>query len=512
MADYDMNDNQTSSPFDAIVNPLAHAGVDPEYARMHPDIIPTMMRGVPRSQAAQSNETSSAPTPASPNPASPSPAVPASVSPSGTSGSNFFQQGMEGQLRNAQAAEKTVSKMGDPTDELAKEQALAEKIRAESMPVNPRDAQGKVLHGGTDAQGNPLPNYRPSVGQRIMRGIQGFERGGIAGAIAAPYGDPSKQYERDVAQRQATAAADTGSLNEMARRFKESSDRMSALSKEQRDVSTAYKDVTSGQTAEEAAQNKGTVEQAQAILDREKAGWGPGGGKAPTTAEGVVARSAMLLYPDDPAAQVKYVRDNQFMDANTAGRMAEAQARLAEATANAAARRDDAAANRANQAFMRYQSQLATHGAKMSAIDTKTQDKWKTFQNDYDNELYGKVDSSTGERTGGVADKKDTDPDKQRVVNKYAQQRAALQKSIDDEYARNPEPVAPPELSGPAQSPAAPATQGVAPTTPPRAQGGNQQKAQTAPKITQFPTKALVGGKEVTVTGINPKTGKYIVQ
>src|ERR1017187_10344247 len=374
-----------------------------------------------------------APSPSGTAPApSPTPAPPAAVSPSGQPTADYFRQGMEGQLRNAQAAEKTVASM--PTTDTASA-AIQDKYSKVATPINPYDPQGKVL-----------PEYRPSVGQRVLRGVRSFAQHGVLGPLGANYGAPNSEYQHEEAARQMQEKGLGGQLAASRAAFKESSDRLTAISKEQRDASTSYKDVTSGQTAEEAAQNKGTEETAKAELELYKASGG--GAKAPTTAEGFVVANAAKMFPDDPQKQYEYVKTHQFVDANTDARVKEAYARLAEVQGNAAANRDQRQQNNVNNAFQRYQMELLTHGSRKSALDTKTQGEWSKFQDDYDTELYGKIDPTSGERTGGVSDKKDGDPAKQRVVSKYEQRRKDLVQNTDNAYKSLKEPEMPPILQG----------------------------------------------------------------
>lgn len=427
-----------------------------------------------------------------PNPAPvtvPGGVAPAAVSPSGdanasavapaSSGSPWapwVQKGLEAQERNLQQAEKTQEQYPDVTQENQREQAAFEKQQAD---VSKLASDLRVTDPNSPDRGKLLPEYRPTAGQRVKRGLQAFARGGLRGVLDANYGAPNRAGQQELRAEQGAVAADQATLGELRKRFEDTTGRLKAQSTEERANATAAADIAKGATAQETAENKGTLEHAQMLLDTAKAGWG--NGKTPTTAEGIVAKAALEMYPNDPKAQVKFVRDNQFVDANTAARMAEAQAAHAQTLAAAQANHDNALMARENQAYMQYQTQLAQHGTKVAALTQSATDRWKKFQDDFDNEFYGKVDPSSGERTGGVSEKKDSDPDKQRVLNKYNADKASLQNAIKAEFDAEPTPKPPPAyadyLAGNAQ----------APTLPNR--GGSTVPAAVSPSGTAQPVR-----------------------
>lgn len=144
-----------------------------------------------------------------------------------------------------QRAYEQMAALPNVGDELAQEKALEEKRAQDAAYINPRDAQGKVL-----------PEYKASVWDKIRRGLEGFQRGGIIGAATAPYGAPGPKYQRAVDQQTKTVAADDQSLQEMARRFKESQQAAIGNAKE-----------LTGIAAEDRA-NRPTAEKTEQVIDR----------------------------------------------------------------------------------------------------------------------------------------------------------------------------------------------------------------------------------------------------
>jgi hypothetical protein len=250
MADFDLS---------SVVSPMQAAGLDPQDPRALA-LFKNLAGGgigtpsadnpaVPSTSRVMPPPSGTAPAP------SPTPAAPAAVSPSGQPTADYFKQGMEGQLRNARAAEKTVASM--PTTDTASA-ALQDKYSKVATPTPLYDANGKMLS-----------DYRPSVGQRILRGLR-------QGPLRADYSAPNSDYQHLEAARVGQEKGLGGQLAASRAAFKESSDRLTAISKEQRDASTSFNDVTKGATAEEAAQNKGEELTAKTALEMYKASGGGG--------------------------------------------------------------------------------------------------------------------------------------------------------------------------------------------------------------------------------------------
>ncbi len=141
-----------------------------------------------------------------------------------------------------------------------------------------------------DAQGNLLSNYRPSVGQRILRGVAGAGRGflesGLMGAAAgaidprstysrdnpsrqyAGYGDPNKAYQTAEQQRQGQLAAETQNLADSRKAFQDrltaTKDRLAA----QRIAGQSYHEA--GQVANEDEKNQITQQEANTKAQTEQ--------------------------------------------------------------------------------------------------------------------------------------------------------------------------------------------------------------------------------------------------
>jgi hypothetical protein len=127
--------------------------------------------------------------------------------------------------------------------------ALDTKILQEHRPTQMRENRpdgdmgvgtGKILHGGTDADGKPLPNFQASMGRRILRGLRGAGVGlalhGIPGALygaispgAEPggkaYGAPNEKYDQAEADRTATLAYDEAARPAMTESLKSAIER-----------------------------------------------------------------------------------------------------------------------------------------------------------------------------------------------------------------------------------------------------------------------------------------------
>jgi len=85
-----------------------------------------------------------------------------------------------------------------------------------------QEAQAKRAQDLRDpATGKLLQEYRPSIGQRIVRGLEGFARGGVRGALDAKYGAPNQAGQQELRREDSDIAMGQQSLAEQARRFKE---------------------------------------------------------------------------------------------------------------------------------------------------------------------------------------------------------------------------------------------------------------------------------------------------
>lgn len=105
---------------------------------------------------------------------------------------DYAAAGFAGELRNLQQGDRTARMMEAQPSEAATIAPLQSTLAAASVPVDKRAKE-----------------YRPSVGQRILRGVQGYMRGGVPGAVdpaavgGKPYGAGNGDYDAEVARRAA---------------------------------------------------------------------------------------------------------------------------------------------------------------------------------------------------------------------------------------------------------------------------------------------------------------------
>lgn len=190
-------------------SPLASNDIDPDEAVKNPEQAMAQLAAknaglvhpvaastsgvIPPYVAAPSTPPSWAPSP-TPTPTPPStPVVPASVTPSGK---GFYDQGQQGALDQAQAAQKVTSRWQSRPLPSETTDPIETQLENSQRPTPLRGADGSIL-----------PQYRPSAGQRIVRGIKGFAQGGIPGVLGANYGAPNDVYQSQEATRRAQVDA-----------------------------------------------------------------------------------------------------------------------------------------------------------------------------------------------------------------------------------------------------------------------------------------------------------------
>src|SRR5579885_1306054 len=173
-------------------SPLAAAGIDPDEAIASGDphgMLAAKRAGVPYiPKAAALTPTMpqvSAAIPQNPvQSASQTPDIPATVTPSGKAVSPQQET-----RRQFSAAAQSLLNRPSLESQL---QPLQEQRTELSQPLSPYQ-----------------PQYRPSAGERIMRGVQAFAKGGIRGALnpaavgATPYGAGNRQWSQAAQQRAA---------------------------------------------------------------------------------------------------------------------------------------------------------------------------------------------------------------------------------------------------------------------------------------------------------------------
>lgn len=184
------------------------------------------------------------------------PSIPASVTPSGDSsapsmaGNNakVIAQMQANYAKNSQ----DVQNEADQPDLTATTKNLEAARQNAAQPINAYDPKtGKVVD-----------DYKPSFGQRLMRGVEGFAKGGVFGAIdpaiggATPYGAPNAQYGRDVQQQQGRVASLDQQLKNAADNYKATSARLGQVAKDRTELVNSGKDVAGASIAQQNIDNK----------------------------------------------------------------------------------------------------------------------------------------------------------------------------------------------------------------------------------------------------------------
>lgn len=114
----------------------------------------------------------------------------------------------------------------------------------EQQRVNAQTRQVE-LQNPYDSNGKLLPEYKPSFGQRLMRGVAGFARGGVIGAVdpaiagVGDYGAPNKELAIDQTQAAGRVAGADQQLKNASDNWKAASDRAKAQAVEQRANATS---------------------------------------------------------------------------------------------------------------------------------------------------------------------------------------------------------------------------------------------------------------------------------
>ena len=161
--------------FGPMVNPAATMGVDPAELRRNPALFSKLAGGGVGLPGADSSATP----PTAPSIGAPdSGAVPASASRSGKATPDMMQAALKQGI-------DALTNAPDPNAEMAKEDQLEKQLQqAETQRSQDlRDPQSGKL----------LPQYKPSFGQRVVRGIQAFGSG-----KPADYGAPNAAGQQDI--------------------------------------------------------------------------------------------------------------------------------------------------------------------------------------------------------------------------------------------------------------------------------------------------------------------------
>jgi hypothetical protein len=271
------NDAVYADLLDAL-SPLKSAGIDPDEARVNPQAAMAKLNPEqPKPWYMAQNDAPQQPG-TSPNgnalppglqsrtdaPAEPA-AVPATVTPSGdpktlassnTGVINLMQQDYARASQDVQneARQPDLSAVTAP---LEQQRVSAQRRQVElENPYDPKT--GKLLE-----------EYKPTFGQRLMRGVEGFARGGVLGAVnpemtgAKAYGAPNKFLAIGQQQAAGRVAGTDQQLKQAADAWKATNDRLKQIATERRALATTGKDVTGAAEA----QQKLPIEQQKADAD-----------------------------------------------------------------------------------------------------------------------------------------------------------------------------------------------------------------------------------------------------
>lgn len=276
-----LKDQDELSQYPSAASPLTALGIDPDEARANPDLLASLMSpssggdsNRPRPPLASAVNMPSDDDNAQPPKPAPSvvaagktggagdtsaPTTPAT--PAQTPQDELLGYGKEGLgllNKNFQSATDETGKMSTDTPaDVARLTAQQEKLETKT-PLR-------------DAQGNILPQYKPSTGSKIWRGVRGglvgLLTGGIPGAAVGAlepqdirggtaYGAPNKTYDRAEDTRQQQLASTGDELSTAMKNWKDVNDARKEKASQYRANAALGKDVTTGATGLINAENK----------------------------------------------------------------------------------------------------------------------------------------------------------------------------------------------------------------------------------------------------------------
>lgn len=190
---------------------------------------------------------------ATPTPDGPTAAVPASVTPSGETARPSLADNNAATIGTMQSdyqkASQDVQNEANQPDLASTTKNLESARQNAAQPINAYDPK----------TGKLVDEYKPTFGQRIMRGVEGFAKKGVIGAVdpaaagTTPYGAPNQQYGRDLNSQGQRVASIDQQLKNAADNWKSQSDRLKAIAADRRSV------VTSGEGAARASNEQQAV-------------------------------------------------------------------------------------------------------------------------------------------------------------------------------------------------------------------------------------------------------------
>jgi len=211
---------------------------------------------------------------APPQEAPQTPAVPAGVTPSGSpskpdpSTLATSNTGTINLMQNdyARASQDVQNEAAQPDEATVTAPLERQRVTAQQRQVelqNPYDPK----------TGKMLDEYKPSFGQRFMRGVAGLARGGVLGAVdpsiagVGNYGAPNKQYGIDQTQAAGRVAGADQQLKLAQDNWKAQNERLKQIATDRRALATTGKDVTGAAVAQQGV----PIDQQKADADTKRA-------------------------------------------------------------------------------------------------------------------------------------------------------------------------------------------------------------------------------------------------
>jgi hypothetical protein len=165
---------------------------------------------------------------------------------------DYANEGFAGELANLRQGDRTTRMMENQPSEADTISPLQDTLAAANVPVDQRqrayDPNQPIGPGNQPGQ----ENYRPSVGSRILRGVQGYARRGIVGAVdpaaagVKPYGAGNADYDAEVARRVAAAKTATERITQAQATYKERQAQLKQQAESEQAQSLGYSRLPTG--------------------------------------------------------------------------------------------------------------------------------------------------------------------------------------------------------------------------------------------------------------------------
>lgn len=192
-----------------------------------------------------------------PQPAAATQAVPAGVTPSGDATTQ--QPDLAGgNAKTIALMQGDYARASQDVQNEAAQPSLADQTKVlEQQRVNAQARQVELQNPNDPKTGKLRDEYKPSFGQRLVRGVDGFARAGVFGVVdpalkgGTAYGAPNKQYGYDQTQAAGRVAGADQQLTNAAANYKATSERLQKIAADRRALATTGKDVTGASIAQQ---------------------------------------------------------------------------------------------------------------------------------------------------------------------------------------------------------------------------------------------------------------------